>query len=88
MGHAVKLPQEVRVDNGGRITLGKSLQGKMFKVSVSKSGEIHLVPARVVPDNEAWFFENPERVKSFEHSLTHSLLGEEQEITLEELNDL
>ncbi len=83
-----KIPQEVRVDQAGRITLGKSLNGKMFKVSVTKAGEIRLVPARVVPDNEAWFFEDSERVKLFEHSLKQSLLGEEKEISLEELNDL
>jgi hypothetical protein len=83
-----KLPQEVRVDPAGRITLGKSLNGKMFKVSVIETGEIRLVPARVVADNEAWFFEDSERVKSFERSLKQSLMGEEQEISLEELNDL
>ncbi|MES2614372.1 MAG: hypothetical protein V4591_03045 [Bdellovibrionota bacterium] len=83
-----KIPQEVRVDQAGRITLGKSLNGKMFKVSVIETGEIRLVPARVVPDNEAWFFEDPERVKLFESSLKQSLLGTEKEISLEELNDL
>ena len=88
MSVSLKIPQEVRVDNAGRITLGKSLNGKMFKVRAGKDGEIYLIPARVVADTEAWFFENPERVKTFERSLGQSLAGEEQELTLEELIDL
>ena len=88
MAISMRFPQEVRVDPAGRITLGKSLNGKMFKVSVTESGEIRLIPARVVADTEAWFFEDQNRVKMFERSLKQSITGEEKEISLEELIDL
>ena len=84
----VKLPEEVKVDMAGRVTLGKSLHGKLFKVNMEKNGEIHLIPARVVSDTEAWFYENPRRVESFEKSLSQSLAREVEEISLKDLADL
>lgn len=84
----IKLPEEVKVDMAGRVTLGKSLHGRLFKVNMEKNGEIRLIPARVVPDTEAWFYENPKRVESFEKSISQSLTGEVEEISLENLADL
>ncbi len=87
MPQVYKLQQEIRVDPSGRLTLGKSLSGKMFKI-IQIGGEIHLIPARVIPENEAWFFEKKKRVKSLDHSVAQSLSGQEQEVSLEELEDL
>jgi hypothetical protein len=81
----IKLPEEVKVDSSGRVTLGKSLGGKLFKVCLEKNGEIHLVPARLVADTEAWFYENKNRVESFEKSLSQSLSGDVEEISLKDL---
>ncbi len=59
----------------------------MFKI-IQIGGEILLIPARVIPENETWFFEKKKRVKSLDRSVAQSLSGQEQEVSPGELEDL
>lgn len=82
-----KLPSEVRLDAVGRLSLGKGLSGRLFKV-VAEGDEIRLVPARVVPDNEAWFFDKRERVAAMDRSVAQADAGELEEVSAGGIADL
>ena len=84
---ASRLPSEVRLDSAGRLNLGKGLGGRLFKV-VAEGDEIRLVPARVVTDREAWFFENQQRVQAMDRSVNQANEGKLEEITAEGIADL
>ncbi|MEY3902531.1 MAG: hypothetical protein RL189_1837 [Pseudomonadota bacterium] len=82
-----KLPSEVRLDASGRLSLGKGLGGRLFKV-VTEGDEIRLIPARVFPDGEAWFFENQDRVKAMDRSLAQANAGALEEMSVAGIFDL
>ena len=82
-----KVPSEVRLDASGRLSLGKALGGRLYKV-VTDGDEIRLVPARAVPDGEAWFFEKRDRVAAMDRSVAQANAGTLEEITTEGIADL
>ena len=82
-----KLPSEVRLDATGRLSLGKVLGGRLFKV-VAVGEEIRLIPARVVPDSEAWFFEKRERVAAMDRSIAQADADDLAEVSAEGIADL
>jgi len=84
---SAKLPSEVRLDSSGRLSLGKGLGGRLFKV-VTDGDEIRLIPARVVPDSEAWFFEERDRVAAMDRSLAQANVGALEEMSAEGILDL
>jgi hypothetical protein len=84
----VKVPMEVRADSAGRIGLGKAMSGKLFQARAQADGSIVLVPARVIPEREAWVFENPERLAALDAAMAESKAGKTSSITLDELEDL
>jgi hypothetical protein len=84
----VKVPTEVRADSAGRIGLGKAMSGKLFQALAQPNGNIVLVPARVIPEREAWIFENPERLAALDAAMAESKAGKTSSITLDELEDL
>ena len=86
--HLMRDITEVRVDQSGRIVLGKHLAKKLFSVSTSPDGTLTLKPAMVVPAPEAWFFEDKARVAAMERAMAQSKQGLGVETSLEELFDL
>lgn len=51
-------------DSKGRITLGKKFAKKTFLVEENDENEIKLQLTRVIPETEAWLYENLEAKES------------------------
>ena len=81
-------PEEIRTDGAGRLTLGKKLKNKLFLVSIDQEGTIHLVPAKLIPESELWFFQNQKRMDSISRSIEQSKTGKNEQISLDDLEDL
>lgn len=84
----IKLPSEVRADKAGRVGLGKALGGKLFQALCQPDGSILLVPAKVIPEREAWIFENPSRLASLDAAMESAISGKTTSLSLDELEDL
>lgn len=84
----VKVPTEVRADSAGRIGLGKAMSGKLFQARAQPDGTIVLVPARVIPEREAWVFENPQRLTALDAAMAEAESGKTTLVSLDELEDL
>jgi len=63
--HAV---QTKNTDSKGRITLGESFANRTMMVE-QHGDEIVLRLARVIPEREAWLYENPRALKLVRHGL-------------------
>ena len=85
---SARIPNEVRADSAGRIGLGKAVGGKLFQARVQPDGSILLVPARVIPEREAWLFENPTRLAALDAGMAEADAGKIAPISLDELEDL
>lgn len=83
-----KLPPEVRADRAGRIGLGKAVGGRLFQARALADGSILLVPARVIPEREAWLFENPQRLAALDVAMAEANAGTTAPLSLDELADL
>ena len=64
------------VDKSGRLTLGREFVGKVFSLSVTKDGTIHLIPGRFIPDHEAWLYQNKEALASVKRGLAQAAQDE------------
>ena len=84
----IKLPLEVRADRAGRVGLGKALGGKLFQARSQPDGSILLVPAKVIPEREAWIFENPNRLEALDAAMESAASGKTSSLSLDELDDL
>lgn len=51
-------------DSKGRIALGKAFAGSTVIVTRISPIEVRIVKARVIPEDEAWLWENPEALQS------------------------
>ncbi len=51
-------------DSKGRITFGKNFANKTFIVEEISENEIKIELARVIPEREAWLYQNPEAKQS------------------------
>ena len=71
------LRKEIRkLDNSGRLTLGKERAGEQYEVSEAKDGTIILTPVAVIPKRELWLWDNPEALASVKRGLEQSARGE------------
>ncbi len=82
------MPFEVRADSAGRVGLGKALGGKLFQARNQPDGSILLVPARIIPEREAWLFENPRRIAELDAAMESANTGKTTHVSLDELDDL
>jgi len=77
MTEATRLKNEVRkLDNSGRLNLGKERAGEQYQVSESSDGTILLTPVAVIPKRELWLWHNPEALASVKRGLDQSSRGE------------
>lgn len=60
------------VDSKGRVTLGKEFAGRTVTVRKSKDGRIVIVPVKVVPEDEAWLYENQKARASVRRGLAQA----------------
>lgn len=64
------------VDSKGRLTLGKEFANKLVIVRELADGALEIVPAAVVPANEAWLFKNKEAFESLMRGMEQAARGE------------
>lgn len=55
-------------DASGRLCLGKEFANKMFSLKV-RAGNIELVPVQIVPEKEAWLYNNSEALAAVKEGL-------------------
>lgn len=60
------------IDPSGRICLGKEFAGKTYALALDEKGVIQLSPVKVVPENEAWLYENEAAHKSVMRGLSQA----------------
>lgn len=63
-------------DSKGRIALGSKYAGKTFIVVSKKTGEIVIQPAVVVPEREAWLYQNQGAMEAVQRGLQQAGRGE------------
>jgi len=63
------------VDAKGRVTLGKEFAGRTVSIRKSKDGGLVIVPVKVVPEHEAWLYENPKALASVRRGLVQAKGG-------------
>jgi len=71
------LHNEIRkLDNAGRLSLGKERAGEQYEVNEKSDGTIVLTPVAVIPKRELWLWKNPEALASVKRGLEQSARGE------------
>jgi hypothetical protein len=60
------------VDSKGRIALGKAFANSPVIVEQISPTEIRIVKARVIPEDEAWLWDNQEALASVKRGLTQA----------------
>ena len=60
------------VDSKGRLTLGESFANRTVLVEDRGKGELLIKLARVIPEREAWLYENKEAVASVRRGLNQA----------------
>ena len=71
--------KETEPDNRNRVNLGSAIktpEGVRYKVKQNDQGQILLDPVISVPAYEAWFHNNPERIKAFKLSVAQAEAGQ------------
>lgn len=71
----------VRIDGKSRVTLGAIAQpGEQFTIHREPSGNIVLQPAKIVPANEAWLWENKTALASVLQGMREAEAGQTQDL--------
>ncbi len=63
------------VDSKGRLTLGERFANRTVIVEERESGELVIKPARVIPEREAWLYENPRALAAVRTGLDQARAG-------------
>jgi hypothetical protein len=83
--HWTDTGRETEPDRKHRVSLGSSIKtppGVRYKVMHNAFGQILLDPVKSVPANEAWIYENHERIESIRRGITQAEKGQLVEIDL------
>jgi hypothetical protein len=62
-------------DSKGRISLGKRFANRTFIIEETGEMELKLQPARIIPEREAWLYENKEAEASVLRGLEQARAG-------------
>lgn len=68
--------QTKNVDSKGRIALGKEFANRTVIVQYRGDGEILIRLARVIPEKEAWLYQNEEALTLLQQGLDEAQSGE------------
>ncbi len=82
--------KETQPDSKHRVSLGPSIttpQGVRYKVLQNDRGQILLDPVKTVPADEAWIYENPERIASIKRGISQAQAGHLLTIDLGPIED-
>ena len=63
------------VDSKGRVTLGERYANRTVIVEERGEGEFLVRVARVIPEREAWLYENPEALASVRRGVSQARAG-------------
>lgn len=63
-------------DSKGRVALGKAFAGSTVIVTKVSPNEVRIVKARVIPEDEAWLWENREALDSVRTGLQQAKVQE------------
>lgn len=64
--------QTKTVDSKGRISLGKEFANRPVIVQYREDGEILIQLARVIPENEAWLYQNEQALNRVRQGLSEA----------------
>ena len=67
--------QTKTADSKGRISLGKRFAGRTFIVEEMEDMELRLLPAKIIPEREAWLYANKEAEASVLRALAQAKAG-------------
>jgi len=60
------------VDSKGRVTLGKEFAGRTVSIRKSKNGQLVIEPVKLIPEQEAWLYENPKALAAVRRGLAQA----------------
>ena len=77
-----KVAQGMAPDAKKRLTLGKALADPevTFDIYVNQLGQIMLDPRKSIPAHEAWVYENPKILESFDKGLKEAAEGKTESL--------
>ena len=70
------LPSQKNADSKGRVTVGDRFANRAVIVEQRSEDEVVVRLARVIPEREAWLYENPEAWASVRRGLDQARKGE------------
>lgn len=82
--------KETEPDKKRRISLGAAIKtpaGVRYRVMQNELGPILLDPVKTVPADEAWVYENPDRIASIQRGIAQAEAGKLISIELETIED-
>ena len=56
-------------DSRGRLTLGRVVKGKSYRVMINDEGQILLDPVVSIPERELWLWQNPNALASVKRGI-------------------
>ena len=65
-----------KLDNSGRLSLGKERAGEQYVVNEASDGTILLTPVAAIPKRELWLWNSAEALASVKRGLEQSANGE------------
>lgn len=68
-------PQPKTIDSKGRVTLGKHFANRTALVRYISKNEVVVKLARVIPEDEAWLYENEEALTAVQRGLSQAASG-------------
>jgi hypothetical protein len=71
-----------QVDLKGRLTLGARFAGRTVIIREESESVVTIELARVIPEREAWLYENPRALASVRRGLAQARAGELEPIDL------
>ncbi len=69
------IKESVKVDEKGRVLIGRERSSKDYRVAVSNSGEILLTPMGRIPEREMWLYQNPQALAQLEQGVAEAAAG-------------
>lgn len=69
-------------DSAGRLCLGKQFANKNFIFKLNEHGSIDLTPVKIIPEREAWLYENKTALNAVNKGLKQAKQGKGKPLSL------
>lgn len=70
-----EIKESVKIDDKGRVIIGRDFSGRMYRVSLSAGGEILLTPIVIMAERDMWLYKNPQAQAMFQQGLADAQAG-------------